>query len=250
MTEGCTKYTLLAKYNDTASVEKLFEEYGREIAALIVEPCAANMGVVPPEKGFLEFLREITKKHGTVLIFDEVITGFRLSEGGASKYFGVTPDMTTLGKIVGGGMPLACYGGKLEIMQCVAPLGSVYQAGTLSGNPCAVAAGIETIRQIENIPNFYEELDRKSAEIEKALREKGLNVNRCGSLMTVFFNDERVKSYDEARACHTESYGRYYRHMLQSGIYTAPSQFEAMFVSYAHNNEDIAKTIEAIESYR
>lgn len=186
VTEGCTKDTLLAKYNDTASVEKLFEEYGSEIAALIVEPCAANMGVVPPEKGFLEFLREITKKHDTVLIFDEVITGFRLSEGGASKYFGVTPDMTTLGKIVGGGMPLACYGGKLEIMQCVAPLGSVYQAGTLSGNPCAVAAGIETIRQIESIPNFYEELDKKSAMIENAIREKGLNVNRCGSLMTVF----------------------------------------------------------------
>ena len=250
VTEGCTKDTLLAKYNDTASVEKLFEEHGNEIAALIVEPCAANMGVVPPEKGFLEFLREITKKHSTVLIFDEVITGFRLSEGGASKYFGVTPDMTTLGKIVGGGMPLACYGGKLEIMQCVAPLGSVYQAGTLSGNPCAVAAEIETIRQIESIPNFYEELDRKSAMIENAIREKGLNVNRCGSLMTVFFNDERVKSYDEARACDTESYGRYYRHMLQSGIYTAPSQFEAMFVSYAHSDEDIAKTIEAIESYR
>lgn len=208
------------------------------------------MGVVPPEKGFLEFLREITKKHGTVLIFDEVITGFRLSEGGASKYFGVTPDMTTLGKIAGGGMPLACYGGKLEIMQCVAPLGSVYQAGTLSGNPCAVAAGIETIRQIESIPNFYEELDRKSAMIENAIREKGLNVNRCGSLMTVFFNDERVKSYDEARACDTESYGRYYRHMLQSGIYTAPSQFEAMFVSYAHSDEDIAKTIDAIKAYR
>ena len=250
VTEGCTKDTLLAKYNDTESMEKLFEEHGNEIAALIVEPCAANMGVVPPEKGFLEFLREITKKHSTVLIFDEVITGFRLSEGGASKYFGVTPDMTTLGKIVGGGMPLACYGGKPEIMQCVAPLGSVYQAGTLSGNPCAVAAGIETIRQIESIPNFYEELDRKSAMIENAIREKGLNVNRCGSLMTVFFNDESVKSYDEARACNTESYGRYYRHMLQSGIYTAPSQFEAMFVSYAHSDEDIAKTIDAIKAYR
>nr|WP_295210017.1 glutamate-1-semialdehyde 2,1-aminomutase [Ruminococcus sp.] len=246
VTAGCTKDTLLAKYNDTASVEKLFDQFGRDIAALIVEPCAANMGVVPPEEGFLQFLRDITEKNGAMLIFDEVITGFRLSDGGAQKLFGVTPDLTTLGKIVGGGMPLAAYGGRREIMECVAPLGSVYQAGTLSGNPCAVAAGIETIKQIENIPDFYQKLDEKSAALQTAMEAKGLNVNRLGSLMTVFFTDKKVKSYDEARACDTARYGEFYRHMLSNGIYIAPSQFEAMFVSYAHNDEDISTTISSL----
>lgn len=249
VTEGCTKDTLLAKYNDEDSVEKLFNEYGNDIAALIVEPCAANMGVVPPKKGFLKFLREITEKYGAMLIFDEVITGFRLSAGGAQELFGVTPDLTTLGKIVGGGMPLAAYGGKREIMECIAPLGSVYQAGTLSGNPCAVAAGIETIRQIEAVPDFYTKLDEKAARLEKAMTDAGLNVNRCGSLLTVFFNSEKVVSYDESKACDTESYARYYRHMLSEGIYTAPSQFEAMFVSNAHSDEDIERTIDAVRKF-
>lgn len=249
VTEGCTKDTLLAKYNDEDSVEKLFNEYGNDIAALIVEPCAANMGVVPPKKGFLKFLREITEKYGAMLIFDEVITGFRLSAGGAQELFGVTPDLTTLGKIVGGGMPLAAYGGKREIMKCIAPLGSVYQAGTLSGNPCAVAAGIETIRQIESVPDFYTKLDEKAARLEKAMTDAGLNVNRCGSLLTVFFNSEKVVSYDESKACDTESYARYYRHMLSDGIYTAPSQFEAMFVSNAHSDEDIERTIDAVRKF-
>lgn len=249
VTEGFTRDTLLAKYNDESSVRALFDEHGGEIAALIVEPCAANMGVVPPKEGFLQFLRDITAEHGAMLIFDEVITGFRLSDGGAQKLYGVTPDLTTLGKIVGGGMPLAAYGGRREIMECVAPLGSVYQAGTLSGNPCAVAAGIATLKQIESTPDIYETLDKKSAVLEKAMKSAGLNVNRCGSLMTVFFNSEKVVSYDESRACDTEKYAEYYRHLLRNGIYAAPSQFEAMFVSYAHTAEDIERTAEIIKAF-
>ncbi len=250
VTEGCTRDTLLAKYNDESSVRALFDEHGGEIAALIVEPCAANMGVVPPKEGFLQFLRGITAEHGAMLIFDEVITGFRLSDGGAQKLYGVTPDLTTLGKIVGGGMPLAAYGGRREIMECVAPLGSVYQAGTLSGNPCAVAAGIATLKQIESTPDIYEALDKKSAVLEEAMKSAGLNVNRCGSLMTVFFNSEKVVSYDESRACDTEKYAEYYRHLLRNGIYAAPSQFEAMFVSYAHTAEDIERTAEVIKAFK
>lgn len=250
VTEGCTRDTLLAKYNDESSVRALFDEHGGEIAALIVEPCAANMGVVPPKEGFLQFLRGITAEHGAMLIFDEVITGFRLSDGGAQKLYGVKPDLTTLGKIVGGGMPLAAYGGRREIMECVAPLGSVYQAGTLSGNPCAVAAGIATIKQIESTPDIYDALDKKSAVLEEAMKSAGLNVNRCGSLMTVFFNSEEVVSYDESRACDTEKYAEYYRHLLRNGIYAAPSQFEAMFVSYAHTAEDIERTAEIIKAFK
>lgn len=250
VTEGCTRDTLLAKYNDESTVRALFDEHGGEIAALIVEPCAANMGVVPPKEGFLQFLRGITAEHGAMLIFDEVITGFRLSDGGAQKLYGVTPDLTTLGKIVGGGMPLAAYGGRREIMECVAPLGSVYQAGTLSGNPCAVAAGIATLKQIESTPDIYEALDKKSAVLEEAMKSAGLNVNRCGSLMTVFFNSEKVVSYDESRACDTEKYAEYYRHLLRNGIYAAPSQFEAMFVSYAHTAEDIERTAEVIKAFK
>lgn len=250
VTEGCTRDTLLAKYNDESSVRALFDEHGGEIAALIVEPCAANMGVVPPKEGFLQFLRGITAEHGAMLIFDEVITGFRLSDGGAQKLYGVKPDLTTLGKIVGGGMPLAAYGGRREIMECVAPLGSVYQAGTLSGNPCAVAAGIATLKQIESRPDIYEALDKKSAVLEEAMKSAGLNVNRCGSLMTVFFNSEKVVSYDESRACDTEKYAEYYRHLLRNGIYAAPSQFEAMFVSYAHTAEDIERTAEIIKAFK
>lgn len=247
---GCTADTLLARYNDEAFVEKLFGEYGGKIAALIVEPCAANMGVVTPKPGFLKFLREITEKYGALLIFDEVITGFRLSDGGAQKYYGVTPDLTTLGKIVGGGMPLAVYGGKREIMECVAPLGSVYQAGTLSGNPCAVAAGIAQLKLIESTPDLYARIDSSAEKLHAAMLEAGLNANRCGSLLTVFFTDRQVTDYDTARACDTGKFAEYWRHMLNCGIYAAPSQFEAMFVSYAHSDEDIERTIQAIRTLR
>ncbi len=247
--KGYTDNTLLAKYNNKESVEKLFEEHGDDIACVIVEPCAANMGVVPPEKGFLQFLREITTKYNSLLIFDEVITGFRLSIGGAQQYYNVTPDLTTLGKIVGGGMPLAVYGGKKEVMQCVAPLGSVYQAGTLSGNPVAVSAGIETLKILEeNQDEIYTRLEKISAQLENAMQESGLNVNRVGSIMTVFFTGEKVKDYDTAKTADTARFAEYFRHMQDSGVYTAPSQFEAMFVSFAHTDEDIDKTINAIKS--
>lgn len=248
--EGYTENTLLAKYNDTDSVEKLFLSNKGKIAAVIVEPCAANMGVVNPDKGFLEFLRKITEDNGAVLIFDEVITGFRLSLGGAQKFYGITPDLTTLGKIVGGGMPLAVYGGKREIMECVAPLGSVYQAGTLSGNPVAVAAGISTIEQLEANPDIYDSLEKKSAQIEKAMRSADLNVNRCGSLLTAFFTEKNVTDYDTAKSADTEKYAEYFGYLLENGIYTAPSQFEAMFVSAAHSDEDIKRTCEVIEKFK
>ena len=249
--KGYTDSTLLARYNNTQSVEALFEKYGNEIACVIVEPCAANMGVVPPQKGFLQFLRDITHKYNSLLIFDEVITGFRLGIGGAQGFYGIKPDLTTLGKIVGGGMPLAVYGGKREIMECVAPLGSVYQAGTLSGNPVAVSAGIETLKILEeNQEEIYSSLESKSSKIEQAMKKAGLNVNRTGSIMTVFFTDARVTDYDTAQTSDTRAYARYFKYLQSNGIYTAPSQFEAMFVSYAHSDEDIEKTCKIISNFR
>lgn len=249
--KGYTDSTLLARYNNTQSVEALFEKYGNEIACVIVEPCAANMGVVPPQKGFLQFLRDITHKYNSLLIFDEVITGFRLGIGGAQGFYGIKPDLTTLGKIVGGGMPLAVYGGKREIMECVAPLGSVYQAGTLSGNPVAVSAGIETLKILEeNQEEIYSSLESKSSKIEQAMKKAGLNVNRTGSIMTVFFTDARVTDYDTAQTSDTRAYARYFKYLQSNGIYTAPSQFEAMFVSYAHSDEDIEKTCQIISNFR
>ena len=247
---GFTDSTLLARYNDIGSVRALFERYGEDIAAVIVEPCAANMGVVPPKDGFLKALRDITSEYGALLIFDEVITGFRLSAGGAQEFYGITPDMTVLGKIVGGGMPLAAYGGKRGIMEQVAPLGAVYQAGTLSGNPIATAAGIAQITQIEQTPGLYSELDRKTAVLEDAAKSAGLNVNRCGSLMTVFFTDTPVTDYESAVTADRTQYAHFFNYLLENGIYAAPSQFEAMFVSYAHTDEDIAKTAEITANYR
>lgn len=248
--KGYTDNTLLAKYNDCGSVESLFEQYGNDIACVIVEPCAANMGVVPPKEGFLQFLRSITEQYGSLLIFDEVITGFRLSIGGAQQYYGVAPDMTTLGKIVGGGMPLAAYGGKKEIMECVAPLGSVYQAGTLSGNPAAVAAGIATIEALERCEDIYSELERKSAMLEQAMKGAGLNVNRVGSLLTAFFTDQKVTDYESAKTSDTHRYAEYFRYLQDRGIYTAPSQFEAMFVSAAHDDKDIGYTCDVISEFK
>ncbi len=247
---GFTETTLLARYNDADSVLSLFEQYPDSVAAVIVEPCAANMGVVPPKDGFLKALREITEMYGALLIFDEVITGFRLAIGGAQEYYGVKPDMTVLGKIVGGGMPLAAYGGRKEIMEHVAPLGAVYQAGTLSGNPIATAAGIAQIMQIERTPDLYSELDRKTGILENAATKAGLNVNRVGSLMTIFFTDNTVTDYDTAQTADRTQYAKYFTYLLESGIYAAPSQFEAMFVSYSHSDEDIEKTAEIIAGFR
>ncbi len=249
-----TKNTLVAEYNDIDSVKQLFEQYGKEIATVVVEPVAANMGVVPPKQGFLEDLREITQQYGALLIFDEVITGFRLSLGGAQEYYGITPDLTTLGKIIGGGMPMAAYGGRREIMEKVAPLGGVYQAGTLSGNPIATTAGITTLRILkENADHIYPRIAEATRQLADAARDTfgdRVQVNQVGSLMSVFFTKEPVVDYDSATSSDTEAYAAYFNAMLQQGIYLAPSQFEAMFVSAVHSKEDLARTIEAMHNCR
>lgn len=248
-----TKNTLVAEYNNQASVKVLFEQYGSEIAAIVVEPVAGNMGVVLPEPGFLEFLRDITKQYGALLIFDEVITGFRLSPGGAQEYYGVTPDLTTLGKIVGGGMPVGAYGGRKEIMEMVAPLGGVYQAGTLSGNPIAMTAGYETLSVLKEHPSIYTEIADKTkqlADTAKTCFGDSVWVNQVGSLMSIFFTKERVVDMDSALTSDTEKYADYFSYMLDKGIYLAPSQFEAMFVSNAHTKEDIEKTCQCMKEFK
>ena len=240
-----TKNTLVAEYNDKDSVQKLFEENKDQIAAVIVEPVAANMGLVLPEEGFLEFLREITKDHGSLLIFDEVITGFRLSLGGAQQYYNIKPDITTLGKIVGGGMPIGAYGGRREIMQMISPDGPVYQAGTLSGNPVATTAGIETLNILKNDPQIYKRLEQKTRKLADAARKAGnghVCVNQIGSLMSVFFTEQKVRDFESAVTSNTEQYADYFGYLLDRGIYIAPSQFETMFISDAHTEEDIEKT--------
>lgn len=247
-----TKNTLVAEYNDCESVKNLFDNNKGEIAAVIVEPVAANMGVVLPKPGFLEFLRDITKENNSLLIFDEVITGFRLSIGGAQQYYGIEPDLTTLGKIVGGGMPVGAYGGKAEIMRMVSPDGPVYQAGTLSGNPIATAAGLETLRILRDNQDIYERLECKTRRIADSVREIGagkVSVNQIGSLMSIFFTPYEVTDYDSAVKSDTAEYAGYFDYMLDNGIYVAPSQFEAMFMSDAHSNEDVNKTIEVIKGY-
>lgn len=244
------EHTLLARYNDEDSVKKLFSEFPGEIGALVVEPVAANMGLVPPKPGFLEFLREITAKYGAVLIFDEVITGFRMGLGGAQGYYGVVPDMTALGKIAGGGMPMGVYGGKREIMEVVSPLGKVYQAGTLSGNPIATAAGIATIKTLMEKPEIYPSLEEKAGKLVKALKETLSEtwVNQAGSLFSVFFTKDQVVDYDTALSSDTVKYGTYFHYLLEHGIYTAPSQFEILFLSAAHTDEDIEKTCGIIKA--
>ena len=247
-----TRHTLVASYNDKDSVEKLFAAHKGQIAAVIVEPVAANMGVVLPEEGFLPFLREITKKEGALLIFDEVITGFRLAPGGAQSYFGVTPDLTTLGKIVGGGMPIGVYGGRKEIMDQISPVGPVYQAGTLSGNPIATAAGLETLRILQEDSGIYERLEKKAERIAQTARREGeglVSVNQIGSLLSIFFMPDGVKNYEDAVNSGKEEYAGYFHYMLEHGIYLAPSQFEAMFVSDAHSDEDIDSTCQWMIQY-
>ena len=244
--KGYAAYTLTAEYNNKDSVEQLFAAQKEDIAAVIVEPVAANMGVVPPREGFLKFLREITEKNGALLIFDEVITGFRLCYGGACDLFKIKPDLVTLGKIVGGGMPLAAYGGAEEIMGVLAPEGAVYQAGTLSGNPIAVTAGLETLKELKAHPEIYSRIDENAGRLAEAFRKKGLQVNRAGSLLSAFFTEQPVTDYASALTSDTEKFADYFSKMLEAGIYVAPSQFEAMFVSAAHSREDILKTEEAI----
>lgn len=247
-----TRHTLVALYNDRDSVEQLFQAQGSEIAAVIVEPVAANMGVVLPEEGFLQFLRDITRQYGALLIFDEVITGFRLGLGGAQEYYHITPDLTTLGKIVGGGMPVGAYGGRREIMEMVSPAGPVYQAGTLSGNPIATTAGIETLKLLKEDPDIYKRLEAKAFRLEQAVKNAASGrvcVNRIGSLMSIFFTKEQVKDYESAVSSDTSRYAEYFAYLLKSGIYAAPSQFEAMFLSDAHTQEDIGRTCDVMDSY-
>lgn len=252
VTKGTAQDTLLAKFNDLESVKEVFKKHGKDIAALIIEPIAGNMGLIVPDMEFLKGVREITEQYDTVLIFDEVISGFRVAKGGAQELYGIMPDLTTLGKIIGGGLPVGAYGGKKEIMDHLAPNGSVYQAGTLSGNPLAMAAGLETLKILNENPDLYEQLEEKAIKLEKGflenLKQTGHSavINRVGSLMTMFFTDlNEVKSHDDAMKSDTQKYAKYFQLCLENGVYLAPSQFECAFISAAHTHDDIDRTIKA-----
>ena len=251
--EDIVKNTLSIPYNDTVTLERTLRDESLDIACVIVEPVAGNMGVVPPDEDFLQTLRRITRELGIVLIFDEVITGFRLALGGAQERFGITPDLTCLGKIIGGGLPVGAYGGRAEIMDRVAPDGPVYQAGTLSGNPLAMAAGLAMLKVVRR-PGFYEELEEKSdwfaAEMTGILARVGVPtvLNRVGSMMTCFFTPDPVRDYESALRADTDRYGRYFRAMLDGGVWLAPSQFEAAFISAAHGRDHLEKALAVTES--
>ena len=252
---GCTQDTLTAVYNDLDSVQAIFDQFRGEIAAVIVEPVAANMGVVLPKEGFLEGLRRICTEQGSLLIFDEVITGFRLSLSGAQGYFGVEPDLTTFGKIIGGGMPVGAYGGRKDVMKLIAPSGPVYQAGTLSGNPVAMAAGLRQLKLLRETPDFYKKLNHKADVFFEGMQEavkaagKPWQINHIGSLGCIFFTDGPVTNYAEAKTSDTKKFGEYFSYMIKNGIYLAPSQFEAMFLSAAMTEEELANTLEIFKEY-
>lgn len=244
--------TLVAIYNDIESVERLLKQFDRQVAAVILEPIMGNMGLIPPQPGFLKDLRELTEREGVVLIFDEVISGFRAAKGGAQELYGVRPDLTCLGKIIGGGLPVGAFGGKAEIMDLLSPNGPVYQAGTLSGNPLAMAAGIAMLKQL-SAPDFYERLEERSTAFEAAIRPvidrypEQLSFNRVGSLCTIFFKPGGVKINNDAKQSDTQRYAVYFREMLEQGIYLPPSQFECIFISLAHTEEDFRHTATAME---
>ncbi|WP_163101764.1 glutamate-1-semialdehyde 2,1-aminomutase [Peribacillus alkalitolerans] len=249
--EGVAKNTITVAYNDLERVKYAFEQYGDDIAGIIVEPVAGNMGVVPPQPGFLEGLRDITEQYGALLIFDEVMTGFRVGYNCAQGYYGITPDLTCLGKVIGGGLPVGAYGGKAEIMEQIAPSGPIYQAGTLSGNPLAMAAGYATLSQLK--PEHYEEFNKKADRLEEGITEAArkydvpVSFNRAGSMIGFFFTNEEVINYEKAKTSNLEFFAAYYREMAEQGIFLPPSQFEGMFLSTAHSDEDIEKTIAAVE---
>ncbi|TRY26428.1 glutamate-1-semialdehyde-2,1-aminomutase [Brevibacillus sp. LEMMJ03] len=242
--------TITVPYNDLESVKMAFEAFGDDLAAVIVEPVAGNMGVVPPQPGFLQGLREITQRYGTLLIFDEVMTGFRVARGGAQELYGITPDLTTMGKVIGGGLPVGAYGGRRDIMLQIAPAGPIYQAGTLSGNPLAMAAGLTTLRELGQ-EGVYERLEALSARLAEGLadnaRKLGIphTVNRVGSMVCLFFTETPVVNYETAKTSDLERFSKYFRHLLEEGVMIPPSQFEGMFVSLAHTEADIERTIEA-----
>jgi glutamate-1-semialdehyde 2,1-aminomutase len=242
-----TSDTIVCPFNDVEAAAIAVAQYGEGLAAILVEPVAGNMGVVPAEEGFLLALRRLCDASGALLVFDEVITGFRVARGGAQERFGVTPDLTILGKIVGGGLPLAAFGGRAEIMDRLAPSGDVYQAGTLSGNPLATAAGLAVLRRLRD-GAVYEELERRGARLEAGLAAHG-RVQRVGAMATLFMSDSAVRSFDDAQACDTERYAALFRHLLAQGIYVAPSQFEAMFLSLAHGDGEIDRTIQAVADF-
>ncbi len=242
-----TRDTIVCKYNDVDAVASTVAEFGEGLAAILVEPVAGNMGVVPPEPGFLEVLRALCDASGALLVFDEVITGFRIARGGAQERYGVLPDLTILGKIAGGGLPLAAFGGRAEIMDRVAPAGDVYQAGTLSGNPLATAAGLAVIRRLKD-PAVYEELERRGARLEAGLAAHG-RVQRVGAMATLFQANDQVRDFDDAQRSDTGRYAALFRHLLERGIYIAPSQYEAMFVSLAHGDEEIDRTVQAVAEF-
>jgi len=252
--DGFARETLTARYNDIKSVQRTFDQHGKNIAAVIVEPICGNMGVILPAAGFLAELRKITRRYESLLIFDEVITGFRVALGGAQKVFNVKPDLTCLGKILGGGFPLAAFGGRREVMDLLAPVGPVYQAGTLSGNPVAVTAGMTTLQMLAS-PQTYQVLDAKGRKLEEGLmsvlkkhRIQGV-VNRFGSMLTMFLGVDRVSDADEARQCDRPKFARYFHGMLKRGVYLPPAPFEAMFISLAHSNADLDKTITAFDDW-
>ena len=253
--KGCTQDTMIGVYNDLDSVEKLMAESQDQVAAVIVEPVAANMGVVPPEDGFLQGLRDLCDKHKALLIFDEVITGFRLRFGGAAEYYGVTPDMVTYGKIIGAGMPVGAYGGRKEIMEMVAPSGPVYQAGTLSGNPIAMAAGLAQLKILWEDQDIYKRLFQKGEILFEGIRkifvekEIGYQVNAVASLGSIFFTETPVRDYQSAKTSDTAAFSKYFEYMLEHGVHLAPSQFEAIFLSDAHTEEDIHQFLELINNY-
>ncbi len=246
--EAFAATTLALPFNSIDAVESAFRERGQQIAAVIVEPVAGNMGCVPPLDGFLEGLRRITAQHGALLIFDEVMTGFRLALGGAQERYGIKPDLTTLGKIIGGGLPIAAYGGRADIMSKVAPLGPIYQAGTLSGNPLAVSAGLAMLRYLKTNPGVYQQLERRAEQLTAQVPE-GITINRVGSMFTFFFTPDPVTNWESAKRSDTERFRHFFHWMLDRGIYLAPSQFEAGFVSAAHSDDDIARTAETARQF-
>ncbi len=250
---GATQDTLVAPYNDLEAVRRLFEEYPGEIAAIIVEPVAGNMGVVPPADGFLEGLRRLTEEHGSLLIFDEVMTGFRVALGGAQSLYGVMPDLTTLGKVIGGGLPVGAYGGRKEIMEMVAPAGPVYQAGTLSGNPLAMAAGIATLKELTK-PGVFDGMVAHVKALGEGIATAAESARvpiyqtRVGTMFSTFFREGPIRNWEDVSRCDTDAFGRFFHGMLEGGIYIAPSQFEAGFISAAHGDAEVQATISAAES--
>jgi glutamate-1-semialdehyde 2,1-aminomutase len=244
---GAAGDTIVCPYNDVDAVAAAVAQWGEGVACVVVEPVAGNMGVVPPAPGFLEALRQLCDASGALLVFDEVITGFRVARGGAQQRFGIAPDLTILGKIVGGGLPLAAFGGRAEVMEQLAPAGDVYQAGTLSGNPLATAAGLSVLRRLRD-ESVYEQLEVNGARLEHGLAPFG-RVQRVGAMLTLFGTDEPVTRFEDAQACDAERYGSLFRHLLARGVYVAPSRFEAMFVSTAHGDAEIERTVEAVAGF-